>query len=553
MQDAAATLLDESGAVVAAVEEERLTRQKHTGQFPAEAIRWCLNQAGCTASDLRGVAFNMRPWQGLIARGVDAAKRFPRSLSFFRSRGGNWGRMLRAERTFRQHFPCRAPFYWVEHHRAHALSAHLPSGFERSAVLVVDGSGELASASAWVANGTALEPLWSIPFPHSLGYFYSALTQYLGFRPAVAEGKTMGLSSYGEPAPQYRHAFESMLRLDAKITPSWFRFQDGGEMYFSPRWIDAFGLARVPEGPLTDRHYAIAATGQERLEQVMFTLLRRLHRDTGFDSICLAGGVALNCVANGQILRETPFRKLFVQPVAHDAGTAWGAALHAHVAQYGTGLAEMDSVAWGPSYSAAEIDQAIREAGLHAVQVESPAAEAADRIAQGQVVGWFQGGMELGPRALGQRSILADPRGQDTALRVNQKVKRREAFRPFAPAVLKAHSSNWFEGEPTPFMTTVHRVRPSKCAAVPSITHVDGTARVQTVSAANGRFEQLIQHFYEHTGVPLVLNTSFNLRGEPIVCRPSEALADFIITDMDALILGDRVLSKDVMWKTTTP
>ncbi len=551
MQDAAAALLDSTGQIVAAVEEERLTRRKHTGDFPEEAIRWCLQSAGCTPRDLTGVAFNMRPWEGLVSRAASAVRRFPRSLALFGSRGSNWSRMIRAEAIFRQSFPCDAEFHWVEHHRAHALSAHIPSGSDRSAVLVVDGSGELASVSAWRAEGTELSPLWSIPFPNSLGYFYSALTQYLGFRPAVAEGKTMGLSSYGEPDTGYRSAFQEMISLEAIIAPDWFRYQDGGEMYYSPRWVEQFGLARMPEGPLTDRHYAIAATGQERLEQVMFSLLRRLHADTGLDTICLAGGVALNCVANGKITEATPFKQVFVQPVAHDAGTAWGAALHAHFERGGAATEPMHTVAFGPRFDVHTIDRAIRNAGLTASVVATPAHEAARRIANGDVVGWFQGGLELGPRALGQRSILADPRGPNTALRVNQKVKRREPFRPFAPAVLASQADNWFEGEPTPFMTTVHSVRAAKRALIPAITHVDGTARVQMVEDGSGRFSELVSQFYEVTGVPMVLNTSFNLRGEPIVCRPSEAIQDFIMTDMDALFLEDRVLTKDTTWSTT--
>lgn len=546
-------LLDPSGQVIAAVEEERLTRQKHTGAFPEAAIRWCLDHAGITEDALHAVAFNMRPWRGVTARMKSALQRFPHSLAFFGSRGSNWTKMLRAEQHFRKRFPTKAPFYWVEHHRAHALSAHIPSGFESSAVLVVDGSGELASVSAWRAQNNTVEPLWSIPFPNSLGYFYSALTQYVGFRPAVAEGKTMGLSSYGRPDRNMRPHFEDMITLDGAVAQSWFRYQDGGDMYFSPRWVEAFGLPRVPEGPLTDRHYAIAATGQERLEQVLFSLLHRLHQDTDCDAVCLAGGVALNCVANGKILEQTPFSRLFVQPVAQDAGTAWGAALHAHLERGGVAPPPMSTVALGPEYNAEAIDAAVAQAGLVSTIVSDPSAAAAERIASGQVVGWFQGRVELGPRALGQRSILADPRGVDTTLRVNEKVKRREPFRPFAPAVLQSEASAWFLGCPTPYMTTVHDVRSDKRALVPAITHVDGTARVQTVCPNDGPFGRLVDAFYTETGVPMVLNTSFNLRGEPIVCRPSEAIADFVMTDMDSLVLGDRLLTKETMWPTKTP
>ena len=445
--------------------------------------------------------------------------------------------------SVRQRFSSRigaGPYqwHWVPHHEAHALSAFLPSPFEEAAVLVIDGSGELASTSWYRGQGTQCEALGSVPFPHSLGYYYSSLTQYLGFRPAVAEGKTMGLASYGSVHPDKLAVFRQMIQLDSTVDLSWFRYQEGGERYYSDAWEDALGPARMPEGPLTQQHYDVAAAGQARLEEVLLDRLRKLYTLVPSPNLCLAGGVALNCVANGKIVEETPFERLFVQPVAHDAGTAYGAALAVHGQRVGPQV----SVAWGPRYEGETIDAAIQAAGLAVVVEEQPVQTVAKLLDEGQVVGWFRGRCELGPRALGHRSILADPRRPEMPDRVNAKVKRRESFRPFAPVVMAEHASNWFSGEPGPFMTTVHRVlRPE----VPAITHVDGTARVQTVSATDQPdFHALLAAFYKRTQVPVLLNTSFNLRGEPIVCHPREAIEDFLKTEMDALLLEDRLLRK---------
>ena len=544
MQDSAACLLRD-GRVLHAVEEERLTRQKNTGVFPERAIRWCLDEAGISARELDTAAFNMRPWEGLAARGRQVLGGLPHSLALGGSRGGNWLRMLAARRTFHRRIGRPQRWRWVRHHDAHAASAFWPSGFERAAVMVVDGSGELASTSSYAADADGLSLLGSVPFPHSLGYFYSALTQWLGFQPAVAEGKTMGLSSFGEVEPQILAHFRAMIADDGRVDPSFFRFQYGGSRYWGHRWLGAFGPPRVPESDFTDRHYAVAAAGQRRLEEVLFASLRALHERTRASALCLAGGVALNCVANGRIRAETPFESLFVQPVAHDAGTAYGAALAVAMERGAPRPSRQRSVAWGPRWDTDTIDRAIALGGRTARRLSEPHRIAAELLAAGNVIGWFQGRAEMGPRALGYRSILADPRVADMADRVNARVKRREAFRPFAPAVLAERAGDWFVGEPTPFMTVVCDVRPERRSLVPSITHVDGTARVQTVDRAeNPAFHALIEAFGRLTGVPMVLNTSFNVRGEPIVSHPQDALFDFEHTDLDALILEDRLLQK---------
>jgi len=437
----------------------------------------------------------------------------------------------------------RYQWHWVRHHEAHAASAAFVSPFEEAAVLVVDGSGELASATTYHASGTRLRPLSTTPFPHSLGYYYSALTQYLGFRPAVCEYKTMGLASFGRPEPELMRHFRAMIADDGTIDGKWFGYQYGGDDYYASPWVEHLGPARQAESPLTDRHYAVAAAGQRRLEEVLFAMLRRLHSETGTPDLCMAGGVALNSAANGRICEETDFQRVWIQPAAHDAGTAHGAALHVHCVATGHGRpTPQTTVAFGPQYDAAAVDSAVRAAGLTATVVDDPAREAAQLLHDGAILGWFQGSCEFGPRALGQRSILADPTDPKTPDKVNADIKRREGFRPFAPAVLEERAADWFDGPCSPFMTTVHRVIRE---GVPAITHVDGTARVQAVSAtASPLLHALISHFEALSGVPMVLNTSFNLRGEPIVCAPADAIRDYQQTDMDALILGRRLLRK---------
>ncbi|MFT5433945.1 MAG: carbamoyltransferase [Myxococcota bacterium] len=543
MQDSAACLLDDRGEIVAAVEEERLSRIKHTGRFPELAIRWCLEQAG--HPDVRHTAFNMKPWRGLASRAGQAVAGLPQSLDMVRTRGSSWGDMARVRSRLADSLG-RSDFrhHWISHHRAHAASAFYASDFDEAQVLVADGSGELASTTLWIGDSDGLRLVHCIDFPNSFGYFYSAMTQWLGFTPAVAEGKVMGLSAYAEPDPAMARFFSSMLQGDGRIDASWFGYQHGGTRYYSERWVDAFGAPRAPESDLTDLHYRVAASGQHRLEEVLFGLLRTHY--SGSRNLCLAGGVALNCAMNGKIVEQTPYERIFVQPAAQDAGTAYGAALAVHCEQLGRlRPPPMRTVAHGPAFDERSIDEAIAQAGLTAQVSNAPAVDAARLLADGLVLGWFQGRTELGPRALGQRSILADPRSADMVARVNDRVKHREGFRPFAPAVLASEASDWFEGTPTPFMTVVCTVRPSRRTQIAAVTHVNGTARVQTVSPAQPEFHALITAFAQLTGVPMVLNTSFNVRGEPIVCRPAEAIHDFLATDMDALMLENRLIRKN--------
>lgn len=536
MRDAAAVLVRD-GVVIRAVEEERLSRVKNTGVFPERAIRWCLADAGVDVHDLDVVAFNMRPWEGLPRRLGQVVSGLPSSLAFA-SRGSDWAKMIAVPLHFARRFGRLPPWRWVGHHEAHAASAALASGFDETAVLVADGSGEIASTTTWLWRGGRLELLEQVDFPHSLGYFYSALTEWLGFAPASDEGTAMGLSSHGRPNRAIAERFEAMLTLDGHIAPAWFRFQDGGSSYFSSLWTAALGPARRPGGPITPLHEDVAYAGQRRLEEVLFAMLRRLHVRTGCRRIALAGGVALNSVANGRVLAETPFEALFVQPAPHDAGTAMGAAWIAGLGGGGRGPMPLDDVALGPVYGQDACEAALRRAGLtFSVERDASGAAAAD-LAKGAVVGWFQGRAEFGPRALGQRSILADPRHRETLDLVNQAVKGREPFRPFAPSVLETHAADWFDGPCTPFMATVVPVRPERRGLIAAVTHVDGTARPQTVRAES-RYGRLITDFFRGTGIPMVLNTSFNVKGEPIVNTPDDAVADLLRTSLDVLYLGD--------------
>ncbi|MBT9560023.1 MAG: carbamoyltransferase [Myxococcales bacterium] len=544
MRDAAAVLVRD-GEVIRAVEEERLSRIKNTGVFPERAIRFCLSDAGVDVHDLDAVAFNMRPWEGLSRRLAQVALGLPSSLAFA-NRGSDWAKMSAVPLHFARRFGRLPPWQWVGHHEAHAASAAVASGWDDAAVFVADGSGEIASTTTWHARSGRLTLLEQVDFPHSLGYFYSALTEWLGFTPASDEGTTMGLSSHGSPNRAISDRFAAMLALDGRITPAWFRYQDGGTSYYSALWTAAFGPARRPDEPVTALHEDVAYAGQRRLEEVVFLSLRRLQARTGCRRVALAGGVALNSVVNGKILTETPFDELFVQPAPHDAGTAMGAAWVAGRRGHGRvghrPVAPLADVALGPAFGQDDCEAAVRRAGLACERVDDAAGSAAAELVAGAVVGWFQGRAEFGPRALGRRSLLADPRHRETQDRVNHAVKGRELFRPFAPSVLEAHAADWFDGPCTPFMTTVVPVRNARRGLIAAVTHVDGTARPQTVRA-DTEYGRLITAFYRETGIPMVLNTSFNVKGEPIVTTPDEAIADLLGTSIDVLYLGDlRVL-----------
>jgi carbamoyltransferase len=560
----AAVLVD--GDLVAAGEEERFTRVKHDTSLPLNAIRFCLEEAGLKPEDLHHIALSRDPLANLgrrlaFASGSRAGRRMAPT------RGANLLRILRVRATLAKglgilHPRIRARTQFVEHHLAHIASSFYVSPFERAAVLSLDGFGDMVSAKWGVGEGTRLRILGEVAFPHSLGVYYTALTQYLGFPKYGDEYKVMGLSSYGEPA--YLDEMQRMVRSDGlgySLHLDYFRHhRDGASMTWaggppelSPLWghgmVNRLGPPRTDrEEPLEDRHRDIACSMQRRLEEVVLEMLRKLHARTSADALCLAGGVALNCVMNGMIFEQTPFTDLFIQPAANDAGTSLGAAFYVYHHKLGNPKSfVMEHAYLGPEFSTDRCRRALEGAGVRyrALPREQVIAATADVLAASGIVGWFQGRMEFGPRALGNRSILADPRRPGMKDILNARIKHREPFRPFAPSILEEATSEYFEQDyPSPYMLLTHRVRPEKREVIPAPTHVDGTGRLQTVRRdQNPIYYDLIKAFEARTGVPVLLNTSFN-ENEPICCTPEEAVDTFVRTRMDVLVLGDLYAEK---------
>ena len=543
--DTAACLLGD-GRIVAFAEEERFNRERHTKAFPDQAIGFCLQAAGIGVADVDVVAFAHRP--GLdLARGMADAfrRRAPKRLAVQAYVDGN---LLRKEAAFRARWRYRGRIEHVGHHDAHAASAFFPSPFETAAVLTLDRGGDFLSTTLQEGRGQRLTRLAEIRNPDSLGEVYSALTWYLGFQPNADEGKTMGLAPYGRDklVPELADLVQQTPDGLFRINLAWFSYhREGG--WLSQQFLERYGPARVPESAITERHEDLAFAVQDLLEETALHVARTLRQRSGCRDLCLAGGVALNSVMNSRLLKEAGFERIFVQPAASDAGNALGAALWVWHQQLGRPRAEtMTHAYFGAAWTEKELAAALAGQGLKVRTVPDPAEEAAQLLADGKIIGWFQGRAEVGPRALGARSILADPRRAETKDVVNARVKRREAFRPFAPSVLDEHGGDFFEGyHPNPFMLLVQPVRADRRAQIPAVTHVDGTARLQTVTETeNPLYHRLISRFAARTGVPIVLNTSLNLRGEPIVHRPAEALADFLGSDLDALFLGTLMAEK---------
>ncbi len=577
---AAAIVVD--GRVVAAAQEERFTRKKHDSAFPARAVAYCLAEAGLAAADLDWVGFYDKPllkFERLLETYLAYA---PRGLRSFGMALPLWVR----EKLFLPRTMGRAlggaykkRFVFAEHHESHAASAFYPSPFDEAAILNVDGVGEWATASFGSGRGSSIDLTHQLAFPHSLGLLYSAFTYYCGFRVNSGEYKLMGLAPYGEPT----HA-DLILRelLDLKddgsfrMDQSYFRYAEGLTMT-SPRFHRLFGgPPRRPESPLTRREMDLAASVQVVAEEVLLRMARHVHRLTGMRDLCLAGGVALNCVANGRLLREGPFERLWVQPAAGDAGGALGVALlihhqllgHPRTPQHPDG---QSGSLLGPSYSDAAIERYLGSVGAPFERFEDDDAlcdAVAVHLAEGAVVGWFQGRMEFGPRALGARSLLGDPRDPAMQTTMNLKIKFRESFRPFAPSVLADRAGDYFDmprGSDSPYMLVVAPVcearrvgRPGDSdhlfgidklnvprSTIPAVTHVDGSARVQTVDDdRNPLYARLLRAFERRTGCPLLINTSFNVRGEPIVESPADAYRGFLATGVDVLALGRCVVRK---------
>jgi carbamoyltransferase len=545
-ESAAALLID--GKLVAAVEEERFNRIKHAKeahfdnphQFPERAIRWCLKHAGLTPDDIDHVAYSFDP--KLRRKRFDPEWWFPQWEETFLLRLGQVQGV--AEELFGRKLAQK--FHFVPHHLSHAASAYFPSGFDRAAILNIDGIGEAAGSELAKAEGTQITPLETFDYPHSLGFLWEVMSGYLGFSSYDAS-KVMGLAAYGNPAT-FRRQFEQILRVgkeDYAVDPAYIGFH-GNKM---DKLATMVGPGRYMETePLQPHHADIAAALQEATDAAVLALVRRLKRKVPSDNLCLAGGVALNCVTNEVVWKSGEFKNIFIPSAPHDAGTAIGAALLVHCAKAKKPPQRGYSTPYlGPAYSRREILAAVKSAGLKARQSKSPARDAAKMIADGKIVAWFQGRMEFGPRALGNRSLLADPRRPEMRNILNQKVKHREDFRPFAPSVMAEHADDWFEtgkhSASHEFMLFAPRVKPDRRDRIPAIVHQDGTARVQLVSRkSNPRFHELISAFHARTGVPVVINTSFN-DSEPIVCTPMDAIVTFRKSGIDALVMDDVVLT----------
>ncbi|MBV9865012.1 MAG: carbamoyltransferase [Abitibacteriaceae bacterium] len=586
--DAAAALI-EDGVLIAAAEEERFSRRKHDYNFPTLAIDFCLRQRGISAEDLDYVVFFEKPLLKLERLFMTIFGSTPRTAGVFREaliawfEDKLWIKGLLKEKLG---VPDDKLFF-IEHHLSHAASAFLCSPFEEAAVLTVDGVGEWATTTLGVGKTTRdgsterteLKLLQELRFPHSLGLLYSAFTAFLGFEVNEGEYKVMGMAPYGEP--KYVDKVLQLLDLKADgsfaLDLSYFQFQRSTSETISHKFEELFGLRRDPKArfvtvatslyddpnPPTaaeiekNQYYAdIAASIQRVTEEVLLKMAHYLHQTTGLIKLCIAGGVGLNSVANNRIYRETPFKELYVQPAAGDAGGAIGAALYAYNVLLGQPRRfVMEHAYWGEAYSDEAIAEFLQENNIQATKIEDEE-QLLDRVVeyltQGKVIGWYQGRFEWGPRALGNRSILADPRRDDMKDIINIKIKFREPFRPFAPSVLAERAEEYFDLSdaashyPARFMLMVTPVREEKRQVVPAITHVDGTGRLQTVvKDTNPRYHRLIEKFAAVTGVPLLLNTSFNLRGEPIVTTPANAWHTFTHSDMDVLVLGNHLVVKD--------
>lgn len=551
------------GKLLFAAEEERFNRIKHSAGLPMNALKEILERADLSPRDIDYVTISRSPTAHLFPKLQHLFKNHP-PLSFLKERihvslrSANISKKL--ERFLGPNGKWRAKEACVEHHLSHAASAFYPSGFDRSAILTVDGFGDFSSTMFGIGEGNKIKVLKRVLFPHSLGILYTAATQYLGFVRYGDEYKVMGLSAYGNP--RFLKAFRELihpapdesfqLNLDYFTHPkggvemTWLEGEPRLGPLYSQKWHGLFGPARRPEDPLTDRDKDLAASLQAVFEETFFHLLRNLYGKTRIKNLCLAGGSAFNSAANGKIFDRNPFEKVYIQPAAGDAGTALGSALY--TAHHRFNLPRsfvMDHAYCGPEFSEVEIEKALgaREDGIRIEKIPDQntlCVQAAKAIADGKVVGWFQGRMEWGPRALGNRSLLADPRRPEMKDFLNHRIKHREGFRPFAPSVLEERSGDWFQMKcpASPFMNLVFPVRPEKREKIPAVTHGDGTARVHTVSKeVNPLFWKLIQEFEKISRVPMVLNTSFN-DNEPMVASPEDALNCFLRTPMDLLVMG---------------
>jgi carbamoyltransferase len=569
--DSSAALVRD-GVLVAAAEEERFRRVKHWAGFPSEAIAYCLHEAGLRLADVDHIAINQDSRANRLRRAGFLVTNIP-NIGQIVDRLRNRRQRGKVDDLFVEALPghtFHGTFHNIEHHLCHLSSAFHVSPFDNAVVVSVDGFGDFSSAAWGIGQGREIDILGRVYFPHSLGIFYQALTQYLGFPHYGDEYKVMGLAPYG--ASSFTDAMRKIVHLKPDgsfaLDLAYFRHHRERIAYqwtsgspefgdlFSPELERLLGPRRRPDDPIDDRHRDIARSTQAMYEEAFFHLVNGLQRRSGLTDIALAGGCAANSVANGKLRRNAPFRRVYVQSAAGDAGGAIGAAYVVWHRLGGKRSFVMDHAYWGPQYPQNEIATLLAKQRSQIAESGCAVSDIADElelthrtaaaIEQGKVVGWFQGRMEWGPRALGNRSIVCDPRRADITTILNTKIKRRESFRPFAPSVLEESVTDWFEeDDAVPFMMQVFQIRPEKRATIPAVTHVDGSGRLQTVYRhTNPRYHRLIEAFRDLTGVPMVLNTSFN-ENEPIVCRPQEALECFLRTRMDVLVLDNTMMSRN--------
>ncbi len=568
--DSSACLLVD-GKLIAAAEEERFRRLKHWAGFPSEAIRYCLQEAKVSLGDVDHFAINRDPKANLLKKvGFSIGKR--PDLKFVRDRLRNANAVASIEDELDRAFPAsnlRAKVHNIEHHRAHLASAFFVSPFDEAVAVSVDGFGDFASAAWGVGKQNNIEVEDKVYFPHSLGIFYQALTQFIGFPHYGDEYKVMGLAPYGEP--KYMDAMRQIVLLlpdgSFQLNLKYFRHYREKMVYegdngipsvstlFSPALSELLGQARDKDDLIEQKHKDIARSAQAMYEEAFFHLVNSLHARHGLDALVIAGGCGMNSVANGKVTLKTPFKKVYVQAAAGDAGGAVGAAYAVWHELGGARGPAHDHAYWGPAFSNEQIGQLLAERsvdisaeGCEVSRIDDEAVlyrQTAEAAMRGEVIGWFQGRMEWGPRALGNRSIIGDPRRADMKDILNLKIKRRESFRPFAPSVLQSAVGEWFEQDSdVPFMMQVYQIRADKRAQIPAVTHADGSGRLQTVlESTNPRYHGLITAFFDLTGVPMLLNTSFN-ENEPVVCKPVEALDCFLRTKMDVLVMGNWVVRR---------
>ena len=575
--DSAACII-KNGKIIAAAQEERFTRKKHDQNFPSNAIKYCLKESGINASDLQIVAFYDKPFLK-FERILETYLSFaPKGLSSFIKAIPLWiKKKLWIKELIKDELNYDGRFLFPEHHASHAASAFYASPFQEAAFLTMDGVGEWATTSYGIGNGNNMEMLADIKFPHSLGLLYSAMTYYTGFRVNSGEYKVMGLAPYGEPKYKeliYKHLISVKEDGSFKLNMSYFDYSVGLKMT-SKKFNDLFGgPPREPESELTQKEMDIARSIQEVTEEIVFKMAKHVRKVTGKKYLCLAGGVALNCVSNGKLLRSNIFEDIYIQPAAGDAGGALGCALiawyqHLGNDRHANGKDDfMNGAYLGPEFSNTEIQKYLDKKGYNYQKLEDEELpeKVADLIADQKVIGWFQGRMEFGPRALGGRTIIGDSRSSETQKTINLKIKYRESFRPFAPSIREENISEYFDiDRPSPYMLLVADVKKDKQlkmteeqegyfglkklnivrSEIPAVTHVDYSARIQSVNKkTNPRYHQMLTKFNDKHGCPVIVNTSFNVRGEPIVCTPKDAYLCFMRTEMDYLILNNFLLKK---------